>query len=139
MNCPCGVHVPAGNEQRSCIAHYFVTGYTIHKNILYLLPSKCTSVGYCVYYYFSDMHWLIVTAIVREIVDTSSILQMNVFKAVLSGHNRYISKVTSFSPFTGHHQTYTRTHERSYTSSICAWRKRSLTFTVMHETGKKCI
>jgi len=43
---------------------------------------------------------------------------MNVFKAILSGHKRYISKVTSISPFTGHHQTYTGTYERNYKSSI---------------------
>jgi len=74
MNCPCGVHVPADNERRSCNPHYFVTGYTIHKNILYSLPSNRTSVGYPVYYYFCHTHWLTVAAISRAIVDTKEYL-----------------------------------------------------------------
>jgi hypothetical protein len=47
---------------------------TQYIRILYSLPSNRTSVGYRVYYHFSDMHWLTVTAIFRDTKEYSDTL-----------------------------------------------------------------
>jgi len=74
MNCPCGVHVPADDEHRSCIPHYFVTRTNIIHNTWEFITFSCKYLHIC---------WLLcvllllshaLTAIFKQTVDTKEYL-----------------------------------------------------------------